>query len=311
MTQSSLLQQLREADNPDTIQALALELLAVSKRREMIDVALRKLKDCPLQDTARPVLHDKALYYFEQHQQDAGGLLREQIIRLLMQIGHPNDRELYLRGLNTYEVQPMMGEVTQNLRAVCLIALAIHEPELAHLHAVRLLGETDSTSRYNGEPAITAINLLSQQGQPLPIYAYLLLHGSVALEGGQHELIGKALESLGAAFPSELYKLLLEQFAPRDRAVVNMGIITHIVENRVTSLYPALDDIITRTRHDELHNYGVVMLAVSRDETLRQQLYTLARRSPSHRINNFIEALELIAEPDKNELLDSLRQRLA
>ena len=189
----------------------------------------------------RPLLRERASYYFDETQRDNGALIREQLLRLLLQIGHPDERDLWLRALHCYEIEPMMGEVTQNLRAIGLVGLAEHAPELAQLHATRLLHELESASRFNSEPALTALNLLAQQKQPLVIYGWLLASAAEALELALDELVGRALESLGADFPPGLYRPLLEQFAVRDRALVSMGLATHIVESRAQSLYDGLE----------------------------------------------------------------------
>jgi hypothetical protein len=311
MSQVELLQQLRQTDDPTAARDLALELLRVSHRREMVDAALHTLQDAALTDDARPVLRAAALYYFEHDDRDNGALIREKLLRLLATLEHPEDADLFLRGVTTYEVEPMMGEVTQNLRAISLVGLALSDPDLAQIHATRLLSEIESTSQFSGEPAVTAINLLAQQRQTLPIYQFLLLGGIDALEAGQYEVVGKALESLGSRFPVDLYQQLTDLFLPRDRAVVSMGIITHIVENQVSTLYPLLDTILTSTRHDELHNYGVVMMAASRVTALEQQLFRLARLSTQQRLPNFIAALELVPGDEKDELLADLRRRLS
>lgn len=309
MAQTTLLQKLRQETNPITARDLALELLDTSKRRELIDAALNTLENSALDDSARPVLRRKTWHYFEHHLEDAGALIREKLLRMLIDIGHPDEHDLYLRGLATYEIVPMMGEVTQNIRAVSLIGLAANEPDLALTHATRLLCEIDSTSQFNGEPAVTAINLLSKARQTQPIYAFLMLGGLDALEAGQNEVVGRALESLGADFPVALFRELVNLFLPRDRAVVSMGLVTHIVDHKVHDLYDTVDEIIRNTRHDELHHYAAVMLAASRDDELVERLYTLAKLSPPHRLANFIEALELVPGEEKNKLLNWLRDR--
>ena len=309
MSQTTLLQQLRQEENPDIARDLALQLLGLSQKREMVDAALRTLANADLTDGARPVLRQKAVFYFENDSRDNGALIREQLVRMLADLGHPDERDLYLRGVDTYEIEPFMGEVTQNLRAVSLVGLAINDPDLAHLYATKLLSEIESTSPFNGEPAVTAINLLSQHDHPLPIYEFLLLGGMEAIDAGQNEVVGKALESLGSRFPIDLYRTLIDQFAERDRAVVSMGMVTHIVEHRIEALYDKLEDILTYTRHDELHNYGAVMMATSHDNTLIERLYGLAKLSSQHRLTNYIEAIELIPGEEKEELLESLRKR--
>lgn len=305
------IKRLREfQDNGDSEGArdYALLMLSKSRKREIVDAALNALND-DLPESARPTLRDAALYYFDSPTNDKTVAAREKLLRLLTDIGNPADVDLYLRGVNTYEVQPLMGEVAQNLRAVALVGLALTDAPLANLYATKLLSEIEQTSVFNGEPAVTAVNLLARQEITLPIYQYLLIGGLDALEAGLNEVVGKALESLGADFPVNLYTPLIDLFAPRDRALVSMGILTHIVENKVESLYPAVQKIITDTRHHDLHNYAVVMLAASRDDTLTEMLYALAKISPQHRIENFVAALELVPGDEKEVILALLNKR--
>ncbi|MDD9955272.1 MAG: hypothetical protein OXP68_03525 [Anaerolineaceae bacterium] len=308
MKLAGLARQLGRAQDEGERRGLALELLERSRRREHVDAALRALEGCDLDDAARPLLRARALHYFEETRRDNGALIREQLLRLLLGIGHPDERDLWLRALHCYEIEPMMGEVTQNLRAIGLVGLAIHEAELAQLHALRLLHEPESASRFNSEPALTALNLLAQQEQAQLVYAWLLSSASEALDLALDELVGRALESLGNDFPADLYRPLLEQFARRDRALVSMGLATHIIESRSESLYDALETILIKTRHDELHHYILVLLAGARDDELERRLLALAKLSPPRRRRNFLAALELLpAEPDQ-ELLARLRQ---
>ena len=310
MSESSLLRQLRQTDDPNTAHDLALALLNGSPRREAVDAALHTLQLAQPDANARPALRTTFTHYAQGKVRDSGGLVREKIVRLLLAIDDPNDLDIYLTGIHTYERQPVT-DTAQNLRAAALVGVAMVNPELGHFHAVRLLSELDDVSRFNGEPALTAINLLAQQGQTLLLYQFLLLAGLDALEAGQNELLGKALESLGEAFPVALYRELADLFTPRDRALVNMGIVTHIVEHRVTNLYPLLDTIMTSTRHTELHHYGAVMLAASRDAELTGKLFQLAKTSPRHRIGNFLAALELVPGEQAREIATALRQRQA
>jgi hypothetical protein len=301
------LRELHENNDLDGARDLALLMLSKSRKREIVDAALNALEDAP--ESARPILREAALYYFESPTHDKTVAAREKLLRLLTQIGNPDDKDIYLRGVNTYEVQPLLGEVAHNLRAVALVGLALADSPLGNIYATKLLSEIEQTSVFNGEPAVTAVNLLARQEITLPIYQYLLIGGLDALEAGLNEVVGKALESLGTDFPDVLYKPLIELFAPRDRALVSMGLITHIVENRIVSLYTAVQKMITDTRHDDLHNYAVVMLAASRDDKLVEMLFTLAKVSPQHRIANFIAALELVPGAEKESIVEMLNQR--
>lgn len=307
MTQAELARQLRLTQDEDERRALALELLARSRRREHVDHALRALEGLELDDAARPLLRERAHDYFEKPQRDSGALIREQLLRLLLRIGHPAERDLWLRALHCHEFGPG-GELAQHLRAIGLVGLAAHEPDLARLHAVRLLHEVEAASRFNGEPASTALKLLAQQEQADLIYGWLLSGAEQALELALDDLVGRALESLGRDFPPDLYRPLLEQFAPRDRALVSMGLATQIIESRAQSLYDALESMLTSTRHDDLHHYVVVLMAGARDAKLERRLLALARRSaPRHR-RNFLAALELLPGAPDEALLARLRQ---
>lgn len=308
MSDLARLRALHEAGDPAAY-PLALDLLR-SRRREVIDAALRALEGAPLTDRDRPPLRETFWHYDAHADHDKTQHIRENVTRLLVGIGHPDDRDIYLRGLATYEIQWGLGEVAQNLRAVALVGLGILDRELAAVHAARLLSELDTTSVFNGEPAVTAINLLSELNNALPIYSYLLLAGMDAIELGQYEVVGRALESLGADFPIAQYQALIDLFAPRDRAVVSMGIISHIVEHRVEPLYPVIETIMITTRHDELHHYAAVMMAAGRDPALTARLLRLADDSPSRRLPDFIEALELLPGPEKDDTLKRLRARL-
>jgi hypothetical protein len=294
---------------PETIRDLALELLMLSLKRQYLDLALHKLAHVTetLALAHRPSLREKALYYFENPGKDMGGNLREHLIRLLVPLCQPEDVPILIQGTGVYERQPVR-DVAQNLRAISLAALSGLDLELAAAYAVKLLGE-DDTSEFNGEPSITAINVLLRANQPLPIYGFLLLKGERFLEQGKGEVVARAFESLGADFPPALYRAAAERFTGYDLPVVTSGIIDYIVQNRVNEFYPWLQDIIKGTKHPDLHRYGLIMMATARDETLRTALYTMAKMTPLKRIADYIEAVELTSGSERDELLASLRRR--
>ncbi len=305
---SQYIQQLRQTSDPIEAYYLALELLAQSRQRDVIDAAIRTLEHSDLDDRARPALREAFSYYADHPTRDSGALIREKITRLLLNLQHPDEVDIFLRGVETYERQPVR-DISQNLRTVALVGLSAIKPGLSHLYATRFLSEVDDSSGFNGEPIMTAITLLERHEVIAPIYQFLLVSGLDALEAGHNEIVGKGLESLGKDFPISLYTDLTEIFAKRDRALVNMGIISHIIDYRVKALYAKLEEIITTTRHDELHNYGVVMLAASRDETLKNLLFQLAKLGPERQIENFLEALALVPDEQAQVLSDSLKKR--
>ncbi len=306
--QAALLQQLKDETDPAARRALALDLLAKTKSRQAVEAALHALKNADLGDEARPILREKTAYYFANPGKDSGATLREALIRLLAGIGHREDADLYQRGVRVYERKPL-NDVTQTCRAAALVGLAMADRAACLRHAVRLLGEPD-TSPLSGEPSLTAINVLARFDERLPIYGFLLLAGEGFVRRGLGELAGKALESLGADFPPDLYAALAEPFLAMDSPPVSAGVINHVVENRAADLYSLLADTIHGTRHADLRRFGLITVAAARDDTLTELLYEWAAVCPAHHVADTHEAVELSAHPDRDDVLAVLEKRL-
>lgn len=310
-SQADLLRSLKTATTPTEQRDRALELLAVARQREAVDTALRVLeKDevtALLNADHRPQLRDKALYYYDSPDRDHAGLIREKITRLLVSIGHPDDADLYQRGVDTYDRQPT--DTAQNLRAVALVGLAAADSESGCAHAVRLLGEPD-TSEFNGEPSLRAVRVLAHYGQYLPLYQFVLRLGKEFAREGKSDVVGAALEALGESFCPPLFARLAEQVAAWDEPVSSSSLILAIITQHNTDLYPLLEQVITGTRHDDLHRYGVLQMAAARDKTLTALLYDMARTSPQARIMNCLEAVELTTGSGRDDLIAALERRL-
>jgi hypothetical protein len=204
-------------------------------------------------------------------------------------------------GVEVYEHQPVL-DVAQNLRAASLAGLAPIDSGLACIYATKFLGEAD-TSHFNCEPAMTAIDVLVAHNHRLPIYQFLLLRGRDFVPQAKGEVVGKALESLGRDFPSSLYIPLAQNYLELDVPIVTIGVINHIIENRVAGLYAMLENIISETRHWDLHRAAVISLAASRDETLWALLYRMAKFAPEKYVANFIEAVELTYGAERDVVL--------
>ncbi len=310
--QSELAAALRRAETTADKRDAALRLLARTNSRALLDECLRALGSPPvlatLDESNRPVLRRKCLSYFEEPRRDKAGLLREALTRLLVHIAHPSDSDIFQLGVETYHLQPVT-DVAQNLRAVALAGLAPIDPPLALLYAARFLGE-EHTSVFNCEPAMTALDVLVAAEQRLPIYQFLLRAGKSMAQTGRGELVGKALESLGADFPTPLYAQLLAQYHEIDQATASMGIINCVIESRQAALYDQLDMLIMQTQHVDLRRYGLVMMAVARDEALSERLLRMARVARLDDVPLFIEALEICQHDSRDELMDLLRRRL-
>ncbi len=298
-----LAERLKETGDP----ALALELLGATTARSHVEAALDALRRAALSDQARPVLRERLDFYFGNVERDRGATLREALVRLLIEIGHPDDLDQYLRGLVTYEGIPPTPSIdaAQKLRTAALIGVAAIEPDLAQLYAVKLLSEVKDTSDFSGEPALTALNLLVSYERWLPIYQYVMLVSEYKPEYA--DVVSRALECFPADFPAALYAAAAKRFIVRDAPVEQTGIVGYVVEQRRAELYPLLDSIARGTRFGDLHRYTVIEMAAARDRELSEMLFSLAKLSPLERVGNFIEALELV--PGSDDALKLLRAR--
>ena len=309
-TQSDLARRLRTTTDPVTQRDLALELLTMTRSRQHIDqalhVLLREEVQAELDYTHRPALRTKALYYFDSEDRDSGGLLREQLVRLLTTIGDANDVDIFMQAAATYHRQPV-NDAAQNLRAAALHGLLRHDTTLAAAYATRLLGEAD-TSPLNGEPTITAMGVLALCGQPLPVYQFVLAQGEAFAAQGLGEIIGKAFEVLVEGLPQRLFEELAQRFAAHDVPIISSGIADAIINARAAGLYPLLEQLLSDTSHIELHHTIVILMAAARDDELTSRLLELARISPRAFVDHFVDALELLPPgKERDAALERLR----
>jgi hypothetical protein len=307
-SQADLHKRMKASPDPDTRRGLALDLLAATRSRQMIDDALRVLDKLELNAEDCPILRDKLRYYIDHTGKDSGALIREQLIRLLGRIGDPADTHLFVLGARTYDRKPV-SDTAQTCRAAALVALAGVDRTLACVHAARLLGEPD-TSPQSGEPAITAISVLARFNEPLPVYAFILRQGMDFARGGMGEVVGRALELLGADFPPEEYADALAPILELDVPAATAGAINHIVNGRVAVLYPLLERILDETGNADLHYYGLVTLAAARDDTLTERLYACAKTCTPAQARDYLEAVELTAHRDREDVIAMLQKRL-
>ena len=303
---------LDDAATPQARLQAALDLLAVTESRSHIDAVLLTLESQALvehlSDAHRDIIREKCWFYYNAPPaKDKAAIIREKLTRLLVHINNPEDRDLYLRGVLTYYRQPV-DDVAQNLRAAALAGLATCDRELACLYATRLLGEPDS-SVFNCEPSITAIEVLTQFDQTLPVYQFILRSG-VDFAPRRGEAVARAFEALPDDFPPELLIDAAEIFIEIDASVILTGIIDVLVKREDDALHELIERIIDSTADDDLHGYGTIMMATSHKPMLIASLYQMARLSPRERIHNFIRAIELTQHSDRDDTLALLEKRL-
>lgn len=293
---------LRTASDPEIRRDTALALLQQSKRRQYVDGALRALNSEAvllfITDKHRDELRQVALHYFDAPpEKDKGGMIREQVLKILVNIGHPDDIDLYKRGVVIYHRQPV-NDSAQNLRATALAGLATCDRTLAGIHATRLLGEED-TSQLNCEPAITAIQVLKTLGNILPVYQFIQFKGMEFERNARGEAVAEAFDALGEDFPPDLFIELATPFIDADATVSCTGIVNVLTRADNAQYLALLRDIISRTESEDLHHYALIMMGVSRQASVVNQLYELAYSAPLLMRDSYIEAIELTPESPK------------
>lgn len=308
----ALAAQLKAADNPAALRDAALALLTGSTSRQHVDAAINVLQRDEvrqtLDDDHRTTLRQVIMRYFDgPPERDRAGMIREALVNLLVHIGHPDDADIFRRGVLTYHRIPTTDRA-QNLRAASLVGLATVQDELTAVYATRLLGEPD-TSELNGEPSITALNVLAELGERLPIYSFLLGRGFDFARSPASEVTTQAMSKLGTDFPLVLLDQLIETYLEADIPAAGVGIVDVIIERREPSLYGHLEYILQRTDNADLHRYAAVMLAASRDTELIEMLYRAAHLSPIEYVSNYIEAVELTQHDEREDTLQMLRRR--
>lgn len=179
--QQATLQQLRSlANQPDEQARYALKVLERERSKQVASEALAALTNSPVPE-GRPLLLRLYEYYDEAGvKRDAGGDLRIALLGALLPIADPWDRALAERAVAMYEfLPPKREECASGLRAAGLVLLSNLDPVLAGFHCTRLLVDV-YTSRMSGEPAVSAIRLLTRQVSHfpsqrhlLPLYSYL------------------------------------------------------------------------------------------------------------------------------------------
>jgi hypothetical protein len=174
---------------------LAVEIVATERVHRALEPAFRLLQDEPPSEARQPLrarffdLAEDGLH------RDADCELRASIVRILRAIDARADRDVAEAGLRTIQISPYGNvDVAQPLRAESLLLLAQDDEERADYFAAEMLSDPH-TSAFSGEPAVTAIRLLDQRRQWLPIWAL------ARRPGLQVDVLAQALASLRAAPP--------------------------------------------------------------------------------------------------------------
>jgi hypothetical protein len=290
----------------ETLQA-TLDALHSAKKRQQVDAALRTLEDEALLDALnhshRPTLRAVFERYHQAPTSDQGGHIRAAVLRLLGRIAHPDDIDIFIHSVTAYyPPYAAQRDQLQLLRAAGLRALLQVDFKRACLHATRLLD--DAATGLSGEPALTAVHVLADAGETLPLYA-LLCFGQAP-----EEVLEAAFMALPDDFPVELLVTLGERHLTEVRPVVASGIIAAFLKRDSAALHETVEALVRETQHSELRSYALVLMATSRQATLVERVYQLARLCKRDQVPEYLHAIELTTHAERDAMATLLRKRL-
>jgi hypothetical protein len=267
----------------------ALRALGRARTPEALSAALEALPEAD--PRARDLLVEKYwMLAAERGRRDPGCHLRTAILRGLRRRAQAVDADLLEHALWTYELLPPgPQEVAGDLRGAALLALAQLDDRASSFHAVRLLGDGD-TSRFSGEPALTAARLLAAQGQLLPLYEQVLRHeppGEVALE---------CLRALTEA-PRALVARLAEERRRRGDEIALLGLVELLLGHpEKERLVDVLMAFVEESDRLDVVRYAATAIVAGREMKLIDGLRARAGL-PGPRGELVREALALLVPP--------------
>ena len=190
---------------------------------------------------------------------DPGCFIRSALLTGLRGRATAADTPLLEAALWTYEFTP--DEVAKGLRAAALLVLAEVDEELAGYHAVRLLGDSQ-TSPMSGEPAVTAARLLAAQRQVLPLYQRLTLPGTTS------EVAAECLHGLEDA-PASLLGRLAEEYAGASDGMVLLALVDLLAgHGQSAALAQALMAVVERCPDLDVVRYAAMAVVAGRRSDL-------------------------------------------
>ena len=275
----------------DAALRLAEDIIGRERAHRVLEPALDLLASRPKPEF-RSVLRERFADLTENGMRfDQDCSLRVKIVQVLRAIGSPEDGDLAERGVRLIQLNPPSKiDVAQALRGQCLLLLADLRPDRAQYFAVELL-QDPHLSAFSGEPAVTAIQVLAERANILPIWALARRTGSPP------DVLAQAFASLrGAPQDLQLDALHLHLKDAADRGENGEGVslvaAEAIVLNHLVEGYPAVADLLNVTPNLNLYQYLVLTAARGGDEILLELLRsTGAKESDPGKIALLAEAL--------------------
>ena len=266
-TTGGALDRLRNASTPEERREIAINLVERSRDLEVVRAALIVLAD-ERDPALREVLHQKYEWCeVTPTKRDSSGFIRADIVRALHPIVQQADDDLLRRAMTTYQMQGLY-ELCAELRAAALRVMNDLDPDTAALFAARFL--TDPLTSFSGEPALTAVRVLSVQQRLEPVFALASWNEENA------QVVGEALRSLVDLRP-ELVDLLVERHFDAEDGQITLGLFDLLLGHRERSRWY---DVMLRylVTSNDLDMYGIIVTSIvaSRDQHLIGTLRALA-----------------------------------
>lgn len=258
---------LRNASTSEERREIAIDLVERARDLEVVRAALTVLAG-ERDPALRAVLHVKYEWCESAPtKRDSSGFIRADIVRALHPIVQPADDHLLRRAMTTYQMQGLY-ELCAELRATALHVMMDLDPDTAALFAARFL--TDPLTSFSGEPALTAVRVLSVQQRLEPLFAL------ASSEQGNAQVVGEALRSLADLRP-ELVDLLVERHIDSEDGQITLGLFDLLLGHRERSRWY---DLMLRylVTTEDLDMYGIIVTSIvaSRDQHLIGALQALA-----------------------------------
>jgi hypothetical protein len=284
------------AGDPAAQSRLAAELIAGERRAQVVGPALAALERFPIPEARPALLQLYGNLDADGVRLDPGGDFRAAALRALRSWATTDDLVLLERAVTTYEfLPPGRSEEAGRIRAAGLVALPDLDPQLAGFHAARLLVDYEHTSRFNGEPARTAAQVLAALSEYLVLYSYTLR------DTQRGDVTGECLRYLAGA-PDSFVRELCERFGAEANETAQIGLLDMLLARPDRPLFR--EEL--RARLDApgslavFRYLAVAMVASRHDELLEQVLAAAEAEEDSSRREALEEALALAPERKLN-----------
>ena len=213
--------------DPEARARLAATLIEGTARADLLMACAASLEEHPVSEAREPLISAYERVSADAKKVDAGGELRAALLRALRPVAGRQDIALLEAAAQVYETS-VQGPGATGLRAAAVVALTDVAPDLAVLHAVRLLAEADDprrTGMNTGEPAVTAARVLGVSGEMPALYLAATMNWRPP-----EEVLAECLRQL-TELPGPSVAGLVERYREHRGQLVQLGLVDLVVEN--------------------------------------------------------------------------------